>query len=92
MKILAAPPQVPINCDVARWGAGIRNAKNYPFTRADPSGRDGNAYRRNQNGNWSKWENGSWNSVQRPDGGASPRDHLLNDQARQREGSGGAAR
>ncbi|PYS71662.1 MAG: hypothetical protein DMF69_09670, partial [Acidobacteria bacterium] len=48
------------------------------------AGRDGNAYRRDANGNWSKWENGGWNQAQRPDG-ASPRDSMLNDNARQRE-------
>jgi hypothetical protein len=49
------------------------------------AGRDGNAYRRDQNGNWNKWENGSWNPVQRPDGGNSVRDNMMNDRARQRE-------
>ena len=47
------------------------------------AGRDGNAYRRDANGNWSKWENGGWNSAQRPDN--SVRDSMLNDSARQRE-------
>jgi hypothetical protein len=49
------------------------------------AGRDGNVYRRDQNGNWNKWENGSWNQVQKPDGGNSARDRMLNDSARQRE-------
>jgi hypothetical protein len=31
------------------------------------AGRDGNVYRRDESGNWSKWENGGWNPVQRPD-------------------------
>ncbi|HSE97212.1 MAG TPA: hypothetical protein VLD57_03005, partial [Blastocatellia bacterium] len=31
------------------------------------AGRDGNVYRRDDSGNWSKWENGGWNQVQRPD-------------------------
>jgi hypothetical protein len=31
------------------------------------AGKDGNVYRRDENGNWSKWDNGSWNSVQKPD-------------------------
>jgi hypothetical protein len=47
------------------------------------AGRDGNAYRRDQNGNWSKWENGNWNQAQKPD--RSVRDQMLNDNARQRE-------
>ncbi|HJZ81327.1 MAG TPA: hypothetical protein VKD91_13315, partial [Pyrinomonadaceae bacterium] len=41
------------------------------------------AYRRDANGNWSKWENGGWNNVQKP--GNSARDSMLNDSARQRE-------
>lgn len=47
------------------------------------AGRDGNAYRRDQSGNWSKWENGQWNQVQKPDG--SVRDRMLSDEGRQRE-------
>jgi hypothetical protein len=47
------------------------------------AGRDGNAYRRDQNGNWSKWENGSWNSVQKPD--QSVRDQMMNERGRQRD-------
>ena len=31
------------------------------------AGRDGNVYRRDNSGQWSKWENGSWNNVQKPD-------------------------
>jgi hypothetical protein len=49
------------------------------------AGRDGNAYRRDQSGNWSKWDNGSWNQVGRPDGSPSVRDSMMNDQGRQRE-------
>jgi hypothetical protein len=49
------------------------------------AGRDGNVYRRDQNGNWNKWDNGSWNSVQRPDARNSVRDSMLNDRARQSE-------
>jgi hypothetical protein len=47
------------------------------------AGRDGNAYRRDANGNWSKWENGSWNNVQRPDG--SVRDSFMSQEGRQRD-------
>src|SRR5215510_7687278 len=47
------------------------------------AGRDGNVYRRDQNGNWSKWDNGSWNGVQKPEN--SLRDSMLNDKARARE-------
>ena len=49
------------------------------------AGRDGNAYRRDQNGNWSKWDNGNWNSVQRPEHNDSVRDSMMNDRARQQE-------
>jgi len=49
------------------------------------AGRDGNVYRRDQSGNWSKWDNGSWNQVQRPGGSVSTRDSMLNEGARQRE-------
>ncbi len=49
------------------------------------AGRDGSAYRRDANGNWSKFENGQWNQAQRPDGANPVRDSMLNDQARQRE-------
>jgi hypothetical protein len=47
------------------------------------AGRDGNAYRRDANGNWSKWENGSWNQAQRPD--KTARDSMLSESGRQRE-------
>jgi hypothetical protein len=36
------------------------------------AGRDGNAYRRDENGNWSKWEAGSWTPVEKPGGGNTP--------------------
>src|SRR6185437_10840072 len=49
------------------------------------AGRDGNVYRRDQNGNWSKWDNGKWNSAQRPEQHNSVRDSMLNDRARQQE-------
>jgi hypothetical protein len=50
------------------------------------AGKDGSAYRRDQNGNWSKWENGGWNDVQKPDrGNSSTRESFLNDKAKQRE-------
>jgi len=52
------------------------------------AGRDGNAYRRDQNGNWSKWDSGGWNQVQRPEGD-SVRDSMLNDRARDRERQNG---
>jgi hypothetical protein len=32
------------------------------------AGRDGNVYRRDASGNWSKWDNGNWNQAQRPEG------------------------
>jgi hypothetical protein len=58
------------------------------------AGRDGNAYRRDANGNWSKYENGKWNSVQRPENlpSANQRDSFLNDNARNRERQNGDAR
>lgn len=31
------------------------------------AGKDGNVYRRDENGNWSKWDSGGWNPVQKPD-------------------------
>jgi hypothetical protein len=31
------------------------------------AGKDGNVYRRDESGNWSKWENGGWNNAQKPD-------------------------
>ena len=48
------------------------------------AGRDGNVYRRDGSGNWSKWDNGSWNNVQKPDRD-SLRDSMMNDNARQRD-------
>jgi len=53
------------------------------------AGRDGNVYRRDQNGNWSKWGDGSWNNLQRPERSSSARDSLLNDRARAQERQGG---
>jgi hypothetical protein len=49
------------------------------------AGRDGNVYRRDANANWSKWENGSWNSANRPEQRDSVRDSMLNDRGRQQE-------
>jgi len=50
------------------------------------AGRDGNVYRRDQNGSWSKWQEGGWNNVQRPDRPSQqPGDYMLNDRARQRD-------
>jgi hypothetical protein len=49
------------------------------------AGRDGNAYRRDQNGNWSKWENGGWNQVGKPEGVNPLRENMMNDNARARE-------
>jgi hypothetical protein len=49
------------------------------------AGKDGNAYRRDQNGNWSKWDNGSWNPVQTPEQRNSARDSMMNENARQKE-------
>jgi hypothetical protein len=49
------------------------------------AGRDGNVYRRDQNGNWNKWDNGSWNPV-KPSGEVNPlREGMLNERARDRE-------
>src|SRR6201988_1943259 len=48
------------------------------------AGRDGNVYRRDQNGNWQKWDNGGWNSPNRPEQrNSSVRDSMLNERARQ---------
>ncbi|HKR60288.1 MAG TPA: hypothetical protein VJS64_11190 [Pyrinomonadaceae bacterium] len=49
------------------------------------AGRDGNAYRRDGSGNWSKWENGGWNQVQGPDSVNPLRDSMMNEQGRQSE-------
>ncbi|HEX3186314.1 MAG TPA: hypothetical protein VHQ94_16070 [Pyrinomonadaceae bacterium] len=52
------------------------------------AGRDGNVYRKDGNGGWSKWENGSWNSASRPEqrgSGESVRDSMLSDRGRQTE-------
>src|SRR4030095_4860476 len=49
------------------------------------AGRDGNVYRRDQSGSWSKWDNGNWNSVERPEQRNSTRDSMLNDRARNSE-------
>jgi hypothetical protein len=51
------------------------------------AGRDGNVYRRDASGNWSKWENGSWNSAARPEqrSGDSVRDSMLSDRGRAQE-------
>ncbi len=59
-------------------GIGTRNDNVY-------AGRDGNVYKRDPNGNWNKWDSGSWNPVQRPDGSVSTRESMLNEGARQRE-------
>jgi hypothetical protein len=38
------------------------------------AGKDGNVYRRDESGNWSKYDNGAWNGVQKPDGiGGEPK-------------------
>ena len=57
-------------------GIGVRGDNVY-------AGRDGNVYRRDGSGNWSKWENGGWNSAERPQN--SVRDSMLNNDARSRE-------
>jgi hypothetical protein len=50
------------------------------------AGRDGNVYRRDQNGSWSKWNDGSWNQVQKPGGGnVSTRDSMMSESGRQRD-------
>ncbi len=53
------------------------------------AGRDGNVYRRDGSGNWSKWDNGSWNPASRPEqragGSDSVRDSMLSDRGRQTE-------
>ena len=51
------------------------------------AGRDGNVYRRDGSGNWSKWENGSWNSPARAEQRDSVRDSMLSDRGRQNERS-----
>jgi hypothetical protein len=64
------------------------------------AGKDGNVYRRDDSGNWSKWENGGWNNVQKPDKvkpisdkarakqmDSSTFDKLQSDSARRAEGS-----
>ena len=48
------------------------------------AGRDGNVYRRDDSGNWSKWQNGGWNQVDKPSRDAV-RDSMLNDNARVRD-------
>ncbi len=35
-------------------------------------GHDGNVYRRDDNGNWSKWDDGGWNPVEKPLKGEQP--------------------
>jgi len=69
---------------VNRSGGGFVGAKGDNVY----AGRDGNAYRRDANGNWSKFENGGWNNVQRPEG-ATQRDTrryiFLNDNAKNRD-------
>ena len=51
------------------------------------AGRDGNVYRKDGSGNWSKWDNGNWTSPTRPEqrGGDSVRDSMLSDRGRQSE-------
>ncbi|HMG33766.1 MAG TPA: hypothetical protein VKM94_07505 [Blastocatellia bacterium] len=44
------------------------------------AGKDGNVYRRDESGNWSKWDNGGWNNVQKPER-PTP---ISSDQARER--------
>ena len=57
------------------------------------AGRDGTVYRRDANGNWSKWDNGNWNSPNRPEQrNSSGRDSMLNDRARAEERSRGGDR
>lgn len=55
------------------------------------AGRDGNVYRRDSSGNWQKWENGGWNSPNRPEqrGSGSVRDSMMNDRARAESRAGG---
>jgi hypothetical protein len=48
------------------------------------AGRDGSVYRRDGSGNWNKWDNGSWNQVEKPNRDAV-RDNMMNDNARQRD-------
>ena len=36
------------------------------------AGKDGNVYRRDDQGNWSKWENGGWNQVEKPPNNVNP--------------------
>jgi hypothetical protein len=51
------------------------------------AGRDGNVYRRDQSGNWHKWDNGSWESRPKAEQRSAARDSMLNDRARQTERS-----
>jgi len=51
------------------------------------AGRDGNVYRRDQSGNWQKWDNGSWESRPKAEQRSAARDSMLNDRARQTERS-----
>lgn len=48
------------------------------------AGRDGSVYRRDDSGNWSKWQDGGWNQVDKPSRDAV-RDSMLNDNARVRD-------
>jgi hypothetical protein len=59
-------------------GIGVRGDNVY-------AGRDGNVYRRDQNGNWSKWDSGNWNSVQKPEQRNSNRESFMNESGRERE-------
>ena len=59
-------------------GIGVRGDNVY-------AGRDGNVYRRDGDGNWSKWDNGNWNQVDRPDRVNPQREDMLNDRARDQQ-------
>ncbi|MBV9749738.1 MAG: hypothetical protein JO157_13085, partial [Acetobacteraceae bacterium] len=50
------------------------------------AGADGNVYRHNSSG-WSKWDNGSWNSVQKPAGTASGAQRQATNRPQQRSAS-----
>jgi hypothetical protein len=54
------------------------------------AGKDGSVYRRNENGQWQKWDQGSWNQVERPDSGAE-KQFKKSEKARRESASGGVS-
>jgi len=51
------------------------------------AGRDGNVYRRAEDGGWQKYENGAWGATQRPDGSGATLGQLERDRAARIEGA-----